>query len=122
MGAEDHLAKYAEGWSKGDANLILAAAHDNYVLDDPNVGQIAKEDFDGYLQQLKEIVAEVRGNGVERPFMELSDVATRQDAGTLTAWCWWAIPGTALEGSGLIKVDERGVTHERLAYYTELLG
>jgi hypothetical protein len=36
--------------------------------------------------------------------MELSEVVTEEKEGVTTAWCWWAIPGTDIKGSGPIKV------------------
>ena len=42
MSASEDLGTYAEGWTKGDAGLILKAAADNYTLDDPNAGVIPK--------------------------------------------------------------------------------
>jgi len=38
----------------------------------------------------------------------------------LTVWLWWAVPGTALEGAGLIKIAAAGVVSERLTYFTKL--
>ncbi len=52
--------------------------------------------------------------------MEFSEVVTREDEGILTAWCWFAIPGTDIKGSGLIKVDSEGVRSEVITYYTKL--
>jgi hypothetical protein len=52
--------------------------------------------------------------------MELSEVVTEEKEGVLTAWCWWAIPGTQIKGSGLIKVGSEGVQSEMLTYYTKL--
>ncbi len=120
MSAEEQLGRYAEGWTRGDANTILAGTSESYVFDDPNAGQIARDDFDAYLQGLKQAVAEVRGEQPDAPFMELSDVVTQADDQSLTAWAWWSIPGTHLEGSALIKADGRGVFYERIAYYTQL--
>lgn len=120
MSMEEHLGRYAQGWTEGDTATILAATSENYVFDDPNAGQIAREDFDRYFESLKGTVAQVRGEQPDAPFMELSEVVTRVDDQVLTAWCWWAIPGTAIQGSGLIKVDARGVVYERIAYYTRL--
>jgi hypothetical protein len=38
----------------------------------------------------------------------------------LTAWCWWKILGTDIQGSGLIKVGAEGILSERITYYTLL--
>ena len=120
MSASEHLGTYAEGWTKGDAGLILKAVADNYTLDDPNAGAISKNEFANYLEGMKESVTSLREGTLPEPFMELSEVVTEEKEGVLTAWCWWAIPGTQFKGSGLIKVGSEGVQSEVLTYYTKL--
>jgi hypothetical protein len=120
MSAADHLGSYAEGWTNGDADKIIGSLSGNYVLDDPNGGKTGKADFANYLAGMKEAVASMRDAGYSGPFMELTEVTTREDGGVLTAWCWWSIPGTALQGAGLIEVGDDGVHSEKLAYYTKL--
>ena len=120
MNAGDKLGRYAEGWTKGDAEMILSAASESFVFDDPNAGAIAREDFAEYLAGLREVVAAARGTGSSESFMELSEVLTQEADGELSASCWWVIPGTDIQGSGLIKVGNEGVTSERIAYYTKL--
>jgi len=120
MSASEHLGTYAEGWAKGDAGLILKAAADNYTLDDPNAGVIPKNEFADYLEGMKETVTSLREGSLPEPFMELSEVVTEEKEGVLTAWCWWAVPGTQIKGSGLIKVGSEGVQSEVLTYYTKL--
>jgi hypothetical protein len=120
MSASEHLGTYAEGWTKGDAGLILKAVADNYTLDDPNAGAISKNEFANYLEGMKESVTSLREGTLPEPFMELSEVVTEEKEGALTAWCWWAIPGTQIKGSGLIKVGSEGVQSEVLTYYTKL--
>jgi hypothetical protein len=123
MNAGDYLGRYAEGWTKGDAETILSAASESFVFDDPNAGIIAREDFAEYLAGLGEAVAAARGGaGSDETFMEISEVVTQDAGGGLTASCWWAIPGTDIQGSGLIKVGSDGVESERIAYYTKLPG
>ena len=120
MSAADHLGTYAEGWTNGDADKIIGSLSDDYVLDDPNEGKVGKADFANYLAGMKEAVASMRGGDHAGSFMELTEVTTNEDGGLLTAWCWWSIPGTALQGAGLIKVGDDGVRSEKLAYYTKL--
>ena len=119
MSAADYLGTYAEGWTNGDSETILSATSDSFVFDDPNAGKIAKGDFADYMAGLRETVASIRGGEHEGPFMELSEVVTKDDDG-LTASCWFEIPGTDIQGSGLIKVADDGVVSERIAYYTKL--
>ncbi len=122
MSAAEHLGTYAEGWTKGDAQTILKATAKDYTFDDPNSGIISRDKLSSYLGGLKEAVASLCGNRVPDPFMELSEVLTQEADGVLTAWCWWAIPGTEIKGSGLIKVDATGVRSEVITYYTKLSG
>ena len=122
MNAGDKLGRYAEGWTKGDAEMILSAASESFVFDDPNAGAIAREDFAEYLAELREAVTAIRGAESGDSFMEISEVMTQETDGGLSASCWWAIPGTDIQGSGLIKVGSDGVETERIAYYTKLPG
>ena len=122
MSAADHLGTYAEGWTKGDADTILKALSDDYTFDDPNAGKIAKSKFAEYLSGMKETVRSLRGGNLAEPFMELSEIVTQENEGVITAWCWWAIPGTDIKGSGLIKVGADGVHSEVITYYVKLPG
>ena len=120
MSAAEHLGTYAQGWMNGDGEVILKATSDDYKFDDPNSGVISKKEFARYFAELQEIVKRLRGGSLPTPFMELSEVLTQESDGVLTAWCWWAIPGTSIKGSGLIKVGAAGVQSEVIAYYTKL--
>lgn len=122
MNASDKLGRYAEGWTKGDAEMILSAASESFVFDDPNAGPIAREDFARYLAGLREAVTAARGAEPHETFMEISEVVAQEADGEISASCWWAIPGTDIQGSGLIKVGSDGVKSERIAYYTKLPG
>ncbi len=122
MNSANHLGTYAEGWTKGDSALILQVTSDSYVFDDPSAGHISKADFASYFAQLKQNVESVRGGEPGETFMDLTEVVTSEEEGVLTAWCWWAIPGTEIQGSGLIKIGSEGVLSERITYYTPLAG
>ncbi len=122
MSSTDHLGTYAEGWTKGDASLILQSVSNSYVFEDPSVGSIGKADFGSYFADLKQHVESVRGGRSGESFMVLADVMTSEEDNLLTAWCWWTIPGTGIQGSGLIKVGDEGVLSERIAYFTPLAG
>ena len=122
MSAADHLGTYAEGWTKGDRDTILKAVSDDFTFDDPNAGKIAKGELAEYLSGMKETVRSLRGSNLPDPFIELSEVITQESEGVLTVWCWWAVPGTDLKGSGLIKVGDDGVRSEVITYYTSLPG
>jgi hypothetical protein len=122
MSSLEHLGTYAEGWTKGDAETILKVVTENYTFDDPNTGVISKNEFSNYMAGLKETVSSLRGGTLSEIFMEISEVLTDEKEGILTAWCWWAIPGTGIKGSGLIKVGSEGVRSEVITYYTRLPG
>lgn len=122
MSSADHLGAYAGGWTNGDPAAILAATADGYVFDDPNAGRITKADFGAYFAELKNTVDAIRGGKPQTNFMDLTEVVTHEADGILTAWCWWSIPGTDIQGSGLLKVNDDGVVSERITYYTALGG
>lgn len=113
-----HLATYAEGWTKGDVETILRAATADYVYDDPVAGKVTRDGFHAFFADLRRTVEAERGSAAHETFMDLTEVVTSEETnGELTAWCWWAIPGTRLEGAGLIKVGPNGVRSERIAHY-----
>jgi hypothetical protein len=118
MEKADYLGLYAKGWGDGDLSVVLQSLADEYVMDDPNSGRISKADFSGYFTGFKDQMDPIRDKS--RPFMEVGEVLTQEAEGVLTAWVWWSIPGTPVQGSGLIKVGETGVSSERLAFYTKL--
>lgn len=120
LAAYGHLAAYSEGWINGDVETVLPALADDYLLDDPHFGRIAKEGMPAYFDELKAAVRDLRGGAAQAPLMRIGEVVTREDGGLLTAWLWWAVPGTALEGAGLIKIGPGGVVSEHLTYFTKL--
>ena len=99
-------------------DVVLRSLADDYVMDDPNSGRISRAEFSGYFTTFKSHMDPIRDKG--RSFMEVSEVLTQEAEGVLTAWVWWSVPGTPIEGSGLIKVGAQGVRSERLAFYTKL--
>jgi len=119
MAAGDHLGKYAEGWTNGDVATIVGALDDSFQLDDINVGMISKAGFAEYLAGFKETVEGIRGKS-SASLIELSEVLTQADGDNITASCAWVVPGTPIEGAGLIKVGPNGVLSERLTFYTKL--
>ena len=116
----ESLDLYAEGWTKGDAEIILQSVSNDNVFDNPNSGLITKSDFKEYLAGMKQTVAGLCNGNLPDQFMELSEVVTKDENGAVTAWCWWEISGTKIKGSGLVKADEKGVQSETITYYSKL--
>ena len=111
------LAQYAEGWTKGDVDLICSTLQDSFLYEDRNSprpiqGKTAFREAFARLYQYKD-----REKRKSQPFMELSEGMTKDDGTTLTAWCWWVLTYSPMKGSGLIKVTEEGVLSEKIAYY-----
>ena len=119
MGVSDHLNRYAEGWTKGDSSIIIGSLDDSFHLDDPNSGVIPKAAFGEYLAAFKSQVDSIRGQSMA-PFMEISEVVIQAEGDNLTAWAWWAVPETPIQGGGLIKAGPNGVLSESLTFYTKL--
>jgi len=120
LAAYGHLAAYSEGWINGDVDTLMPTLADDYLLDDPHFGRIPKAGMPAYFEQLKAAVRALRGGAEASPVMRIGEVVTQDEGDLLIVWLWWAVPGTALEGAGLIKIASRGVVSERLAYFTKL--
>jgi hypothetical protein len=120
LAAYGHLGAYSEGWTNGDVDTVVPSLADDYLLDDPHFGRIRKDGMPAYFEQLKEAVRDLRGGAEVAPVMRIGEVMTREEGDLLTVWLWWAVPGTALEGAGLIKIAPTGVVSERLTYFTKL--
>jgi hypothetical protein len=113
LAAYGHLAAYSEGWINGDVDTVLPSLADDYLLEDPHFGRIPKDGMPAYFERLNSAVRDLRGGAEDLPVM-------REDGELLTVWLWWAVPGTDLEGAGLIKIAPAGVVSERLTYFTKL--
>lgn len=104
---------------EGDAAIIISSLDDGYTLDDHNAGKISKEAFSDYLAGFNQQVESLCGNS-GGPLIELTEIVTQEQEGILTAWAWWSVPGTEIQGAGLIKVGDTGVLSKRLTFYTKL--
>ena len=112
------LKAYGRGWQAGDADAVLAVVAPDFVLEDPAIGTIPRNAFADYLKAFKIRIAALRPAGAdERALMEFSEFAMAAGAGEDTAWAWWRVPSTSLEGGGLIKIGDTGIRLERLTYF-----
>ena len=117
----EFLGKYAAGWTEGNIAQIAVATALSYAFDDPNVGHMIHGlEFRRYFADLSAQVLKLRGPNHRGHFMDISELVTKEEGGVLTAWCWWHIPGTHIQGSGLIKVGDGGVLSEKIALYGKL--
>jgi hypothetical protein len=117
MRREDFAELYTHGWADGDASAIMRALADDYVFDNPRVGNITKPQFEAYFEELQKMVEAHRTGSASDKFMTFEDQATADDGTTLTGWVWWRIPGTPLQGAGLVRTTDAGVVFHRSAYY-----
>jgi hypothetical protein len=120
MNIQAKIAAYAEGWTLGDREKIMSAVAPEIVLDDPNVGKIDRDALPDYIAGLKSAVAELRSGESHDTLMDMSDVVIQDNGTSAVIWAWFTVPGTSLAGAALIKVSDKGVTEERIAYYASL--
>lgn len=118
MGRDDFAELYFHGWANGDASAIMRALADDYVFDNPRVGNITKPQFETYFQEFQKMVEAHRTGSASDTFMTFEDLVTADDGTTRTSWVWWRIPGTPLQGAGLTKTTDAGVVFHRTALFT----
>jgi hypothetical protein len=112
----DWLDTFLDGWRRGDADLILRSLADDFIYDDPVDGRFEKAGFAMYLHEMLgsgEALVPAPGGAA---FEDITDVATHEEDGELTAWGWWRTASE--EGAGLVKVGSGGVRLEKTAYYS----
>ncbi len=117
----DFLKDYLEAWTEGKGDRILEATALSYTLDDPNIGHtLHRSTFKKYFDDLFGVVRGLQDPHYRNHFKESSEVVAKEDLGVLTAYCWWHVPGTHIQGSSLIKVSDGGILSEKVAFYNKL--
>lgn len=112
---------YLDGWKQGDGEISLPATSDGFTYDDPDTGTIQRQDFVQFVNDFKDMAIEMGAEKDIQPFLKYSDTVIHEDSDTTaTVWCWWHANGTDLQGSAVIKVNEQGVLHEKIAYFSKL--
>ena len=81
---------------------------------------IAREDFVAFVDDFRRAAVALGGEEGANPFLQYSDVVIRDDASPAIVWCWWQAVGTELQGSARVLVDDSGVIHEKIAYFSRL--
>ena len=111
----EYIQAYAKGWTEGDPRQILEACAPGYFFDDPKQNiRVRSPQFEAYCKKLV-IAANDAHKEPSATFMEITDVLVSPDQSLV--YCWWGIPALAVQGAGLIRVSDRGVESERIAYY-----
>lgn len=120
MSVRQHIETYLEGWRLGDAEKSLGATADDFFYDDPNSRRIPRDGFVRFVADFKDAAGVPDAATASEPFLDYRDITIDDNGSPATVWCWWQVRGTELQGSALIKVAERGVLSERIAYYSAL--
>jgi len=120
MPARDHLECYLEGWRLGDGAHSWHALRPDFYYDDPNTGRITGKGFVQFVEDFKATAAALNGGVLPTPFLTYSNIVIDEQSSPGTAWSWWQVTGTELQGAALIRFDDAGILSERIAYFTEL--
>jgi hypothetical protein len=121
MNARTHVENYLNGLATNDPGLFLPAMAEYYLMDDPNSAVIPKARMAEFMHGFAALVSELRGGATPLPLLEFSDRVERIEDDELVVWLWWRIPGTVIQGAGLIRAGADGVRAEKLAYFTKLV-
>jgi len=114
------IETYLEGWKQGDGELSLSVTTDDFYYIDPNTGTIPRSEFVQFVEDFKQDAVEMGAELNAQPFLNYSDTVITEKDGVSTIWCWWQAVGTDLEGCALIKANESGILHEKIAYFSML--
>jgi ketosteroid isomerase-like protein len=108
------LETYFQGWEELDADKVLSSLADDFNYIDPSMpAPIAKDMMRDYMRQWSERTAALGGTGE----LSLAHTVTQEQGECLLSWTWWRFEGTEVQGAALIKVSDRGVLFEKIAFY-----
>lgn len=120
MAAREHLENYLQGLSSNDPARYLPAMADDYYMDDPNSTRIPRANIVEFMNGFAAFAATIRGEAAGRPLLEIRDQVTAESGAALVSWFWWSVPGTPIQGGGLVKAGPDGVQSETLTYYAKI--
>ena len=89
------------------------AAPDFIFFDGALSEPVTRESFAEYLLGWESRMRAIGGTGRYEVVDEV--VLDRDDV--LLKWGWWQFTGTDVQGASLVKITDRGVTFEKIAYY-----
>jgi hypothetical protein len=118
MTIQQTIDTYLKGWELGDGAMSLTATAADFHYDDPNSCRIERRDFVEFVESFKQAAEELGGPANANPFLQYSDVVIDHGQQPVIVWCWWQAVGTDLQGSARILVDDEGVRHEKIAYFS----
>lgn len=108
------LKEYQKGVRSMDPERAMRVAAPGFIFVDGALEEpITQVNFSNYLLGWKERMKAIGGTGR----YEVSDELEMDLPDHLLRWGWWKFIGTPIEGSALVKVTDKGVLYEKIAYY-----
>src|SRR5262245_24219125 len=109
------IDRYLAGWAEADPIKIIAATAPGYRLDDPRVGLFTRWSVPQYFDALQTRLA-ASGALVPTDLAFVLHGPMDQSSSRLGLQFWREAPRLGLSGLATIKVGERGVIAETIAY------
>lgn len=121
MNIDEIIQTYLEGWKHGNGELSLTVTVEDFTYNDPDTGIIRRSDFVDFVNDFKQLALDMGAEKNVKPFLKYTDVVIQKDSDKVaTIWCWWHANGTDLQGSAVIKANNKGILHEKIAYFSKL--
>jgi hypothetical protein len=112
---QSFVDQYLAGWAEADPLKIIAATAPGYRLDDPLVGLFSRWSLPQYFDALQERLM-ATGALAPRDFAFVLHGPMEQSSSRLGLQFWREAPRLGLTGIATLKVGERGVIAETIAY------
>ncbi|MFV2031386.1 MAG: hypothetical protein ACC663_02725 [Gammaproteobacteria bacterium] len=107
-------ARYIQGWYELNADELLATTVEDFVFEDPAEPKAVTRDMlaDYMLRWDKW----TRALGADNSWTLKHEVRQDRD-GILTDWEWWALRGTEICGTAIVRTSDYGVLSEVITYF-----
>lgn len=107
-------ARYIQGWYELNADELLATTVEDFVFEDPAEPKAVTRDMlaDYMLRWDKW----TRALGADNSWTLKHEVRQDRD-GILTDWEWWALRGTEICGTAIVRTGDYGVLSEVITYF-----
>ena len=111
----EFLAVWVDAVRAMEPKKALLVATPDFVFFDGLLSEpVTQETFSEYLLGWEARMISIGGNGR----YEVIDEVIQDDGDVLLKWGWWQFTGTKLQGASLVKVTNKGVCYEKIAYYS----